>query len=393
MIVVSVRHLPAEMVLTVIDALPSSSLHKGTWGTAMPLFATCNCTIRENLICALTSPHESLKTDSNLGENNPSVVERSLFFPNAWVLSECQLTCFVLLASRSAVGASLVHPDLMGHWRMEDGGWASTKRKGPDHAPVCFVYSKIALPAFFLPGLLLCLLSSVMCDPWRRGDVSGTLSRNMKSRSDWRLLLCIPLSVCLLFPFLSSKIWLYFAKDCLFFQTAALWTPPTVCAVVTSTFAADVSGVTAKPLKHKEDSVPLSGINTPLIRTDNLWLPALLFDGISHLKETQGPYCQAQTDEDEWWRRICLCWRQIKKMTVKVNNFVLRWLRPSGAQFKSSTKRNSTLCRCNDKTHSMHTRLPSRFFQKENCRRIFFTELPGYVLFISGSIRHFLAES
>ena len=71
-------------------------------------------------------------------------------------------------------------------------------------------------------------------------------------------------------------------------------------------------------------------------------------------------------------RRICLCWRQIKKMTVKVNNFMLRWLRPSGAQFKSSTKRNSTLCRCNDKTHSMHTRLRSSIFQKENCRRIFF---------------------
>lgn len=79
-------------------------------------------------------------------------------------------------------------------------------------------------------------------------------------------------------------------------------------------------------------------------------------------------------------RRICLCWRQIKKMTVKVNNFMLRWLRPSGAQFKSSTKRNSTLCRCNDKTHSMHTRLRSSIFQKENCRRIFyffFCRAPG----------------
>lgn len=91
-------------------------------------------------------------------------------------------------------------------------------------------------------------------------------------------------------------------------------------------------------------------------------------------RKHKGPYCQAQTDEDERWRRICLCWRQIKKTTVKVNNFMLRWLRPSGAQFKSSTKRNSTLCRCNDKTHSMHTRLPSRFFQNENCRQFFFLQ-------------------
>lgn len=186
------------MVLTVIDALPSSSLHKGTRGTAMALFATCNCTIRENLICALTSPHESLKTDSNLGENNPSVVERSLFFPDAWVLSECQLTCFVLLASRSAVGASLVHPDLMGRWRTEDGGWASTNRKGPDHAPVCFVYSKIALPAFFLsrpPALF-----AFICHVWSleaQGCFRHTVPQHEKQI--WLTFIVMYLSRCLSF--------------------------------------------------------------------------------------------------------------------------------------------------------------------------------------------------
>lgn len=114
-----------------------------------------------------------------------------------------------------------------------------------------------------------------MCDPWRRGDVSGTLSRNMKNRSDWRLLLCISRGVCLLFPFLSSKIWLYFVKRLSPFSNGGTLSDSYGSrAVVTSTFAADVSGVTAKPFKCKEDSVPLSGINTPLIWTDNLWLPS-----------------------------------------------------------------------------------------------------------------------
>lgn len=143
------------MVLTVIDALPSSSLHKGTRGTATALFATCNCTIRENLICALTSPHESLKTDSNLGENNPSVVERSLFFPRrlSALRVPAHLFCFVGVTQRRRCFSrpSWLNGTLEdGGRRMEGGGWASTNRKGPDHAPVCFVYSKIALPAFFL---------------------------------------------------------------------------------------------------------------------------------------------------------------------------------------------------------------------------------------------------
>lgn len=282
------------MVLTVIDALPSSSLHKGTRGTAMALFATCNCTIRENLICALTSPHESLKTDSNLGENNPSVVERSLFFPRrlSALRVPAHLFCFVGVTQRRRCFSrpSWLNGTLEdGGRRMEGGGWASTNRKGPDHAPVCFVYSKIALPAFFLsrpPALF-----AFICHVWSleaQGCFRHTVPQHEKQI--WLTFIVMYLSRCLSFiPLLIVEDLALFRKRLSPFSNGGTLSDSYGSrAVVTSTFAADVSGVTAKPFKCKEDSVPLSGINTPLIWTDNLWLPALLFDGISHLKETQG---------------------------------------------------------------------------------------------------------
>lgn len=118
----------------------------------------------------------------------PSIVEKvPIFLMPEWSPSASSLVC--LSASRCAIGASLSSTFLC--WlngTLEDKGQrAERPLTGKDHAPVWFVYSKIAVYLPFLPAS--CSVSFHLSHVIPRG--TGMLFHNTINRFEWHLLLFI----------------------------------------------------------------------------------------------------------------------------------------------------------------------------------------------------------